>query len=201
MRLDFDLPALRSRLERLSPEKRLAFLLSCAERMVPNYREFHRRYQWGQPEVIRQALDLVWAALQGVGSRDQLQELRAQCDRATPDTEDFDTILVSSALDAAATACLLLDLLDGGNLGQVMEGAALARDTVDMYVQELEDMDANDADLEERILGHPLMQQELRRQREDVELLERLDLSSPAVVADLERRWRNPPRSSLDLPG
>jgi uncharacterized protein len=190
---------LSARLAALPPLKRLAFLLSCAERMYPNYLEFHRRHGWGRPEVIRRALDLVWSSLEGKDVGDDIPAVQQQCEEVMPDTEDFDTIYVSSALDAAVVASILLSLLQDQDVGKVLEGLSLARDTVDMYVQELEGMDPGDPNLEDRIARHPLMKQETRRWLEALDLLERTVLSQPSGMAELKRQWRSPAKSSIEL--
>jgi len=58
-------------------------------------------------------------------------------------------------------------LLDG-DIAQVVSAPRFATDTVDLIVQEQQDMDSRDPLREQKILEHPLMQQELVRQRRDL---------------------------------
>jgi uncharacterized protein len=104
---------------------------------------------------------------------------------------------VAAGLDAAVCCAFVLELLRKDDSKKVIEGASLARDTVDMYVQELEFLHPQDPKLEEKILRHPLMQRELKRQREDFDLLEKVDLSG-STIEDLARRWRKPATSNID---
>jgi uncharacterized protein YjaG (DUF416 family) len=136
----FDEASISEALERLSNAARLAFALSCAEQLFPNY-------------------------------SDVIERLRDAVATAAPDTEDFETVYVSSALDAAASAGLVLDYVLEGSTSSIVEIASLCRDTVDMIAQERENMDSSDPKLEERISSHPLMQAELKRQRTDLQSL------------------------------
>jgi hypothetical protein len=68
-----------------------------------------------------------------------------------------------------------------------------------MYVQHVEDMDPREPDLEGRTLKHPLMQAELRRQREDLELLEGMSDDPKVEIPRLKRKWRKPKKGSLGL--
>ncbi|MBC6423541.1 MAG: DUF416 family protein [Hormoscilla sp. SP5CHS1] len=44
---------------------RLAFAAACCERLLPTYNAFCRRENWGNPALLRKALDEVWQVLQG----------------------------------------------------------------------------------------------------------------------------------------
>jgi uncharacterized protein YjaG (DUF416 family) len=194
--------SVQAAIEGLPPQGRLAFLLSCAERLFPNYVAFFNRHGWGDPTALREALDLGWKALSGsqIGER-EIQEGLHRCEAATPDTEEFGSPLGSAALDAAVSCALVLELLLQNRPEKVLEGASLARDSVDMYVQDSEGMDADDPLREQRIIGHPLMQEELARQKRDLALLQQTDWSRNDACEDLRRQWRQPPVSNLGLSG
>jgi len=81
------------------------------------------------------------------------------------DTEEYEINLVSSALDASASISLLMQYFTDGNIDHIIEMASLARDSVDMYIQDIECVNPYSSDLESRILKHPLMQCELTMQR------------------------------------
>ncbi len=81
----------------------------------------------------------------------------------------------------------------------IVEAVTLVHDSVDMYVQELEDMDPADPDLEENILGHELMQNELRRQREDLEFLSMLDDDMSVFMMAVKNKWFDREESCLAL--
>jgi uncharacterized protein YjaG (DUF416 family) len=99
--MNFDPEFLKRRLDRLPEGHRLAFAAACCERLLPNYSAFAREVRWGKPGTLHAALDYIWNVLGG-GSMDRgaINILIEQCNAIIPDTEDFDTSLVSAALDA-----------------------------------------------------------------------------------------------------
>jgi uncharacterized protein len=199
METRFNEAALLQRLQTLTPWGQLAFLLSITERLIPNYIAFQAHHHWGELEVLLHALELGWRHLAGqVAPRGELEAWLERCDQVTPHTADFQDGYISPGLDAACCCEYVLRFLLEGKPSHVADAASLARDTVDMHVQDLEDFSSRDPQLEEKILQHPLMQRELQRQREDLDLLAPMT-PSPSAVEQLTRRWRNPAVSNIDL--
>jgi uncharacterized protein YjaG (DUF416 family) len=193
----FDAEQVREALTLLPPKRRLAFALGCSERLYPNYVAFHREQGWGDPQALRSALNAGWDVLKGHHPDPSvLARLRRRVHDAEPETEDFDTILVSSALDAANAAGLVLKVAETGDIESAVEIASLCHDTVDMYAQESESMDSTGAELEQQILSHPLMQEELRRQRDDLASLAQSGWT-PDDVRRFEEAWREPEVSNI----
>jgi uncharacterized protein YjaG (DUF416 family) len=196
--LIFDERNLAEKLNRLSPREKLAFSISCAERLLPNYVVFHEKENWGDPEALRAGLDLAWEYLQrGESSPGAGEQLRARVEAAEPETEEFDSIHVSAALDAAAAVGLVLQLIEQPTTAKCIEIATLARDTVDMYVQELAGLDSNDPFIENAIRQAPLMQRELAEQARALETLQSW-AGDRTALAEFEQRWRYQ-GSNIDL--
>ena len=195
----FDEEALLTRVKTLGPQQRLAYLLSVGERLKGNYVAFKKATKWGDVGALEAALGLGWTALAGTPATERALDAGvSRCESAQPDADDHDSNLVAAALDAASCCGLVLELLRENDPETVVDGASLARDTIDQYVQAKDDLDPSDAEFEERILGHALMQAELKRQREDVEALSALNLDATGL-AGLEKRWRAPSKSNLGL--
>lgn len=167
-RLAFNETELENQLSTLTDDGLVAFGLLICERMVPNYVVFSEQNAWGNPSILRSALNACWESMVEGQADINWTRLRAQCDESAPDTEDFQTILVSSALDAAVAVATLIDLIRTPVAQHALLIASLSRDTVDMYVQELENMPPSDPDIEERIRMHVLMQNELNAQQNDL---------------------------------
>ena len=88
------------------------------------------------------ALIEVWKSVEnGRFSVEKIQELIMKCDAVIPDTEEFRSPLTSAALDAGAAILETLKYCLDGNVTRVVDVASLARDTVDMYIQEQSDLD------------------------------------------------------------
>jgi uncharacterized protein YjaG (DUF416 family) len=160
---------------------------------------FSEEHRWGDADALRKALDWGWRTLDGlpIEKRD-LDEMRRAVDAAIPDADDFSTILVSSAMDAAIATKLLLQFVDGRKFESVLEVASLCRDTVDMYVSAGNNEVLENGTTEDLIVAHPLMQEELRRQREDARALASLTEFDTAKDV-LKQRWRDQAQSNIGL--
>lgn len=191
----FDEHKLQEHLSNWQPDQRVLFALSCAERMFPNYILFSKLIQWGDPGVLREGLDLVWGWLvDGAVSKQAAKKLQAACEDQAPDTEDFDTVHVSSALDAANAVAAVISMIFDPKTEAAVEIATYGRDTVDMYVQESEGMDSQNSRLEDEIWRHPLMQLELKNQRQALELIEQgINIESASHL------WKSLQAGSLGL--
>ena len=191
----FSESSLRKRLNEFNTVGQVLFALSCAERMLPNYRRFLREHGWGNESMLRMALDLGWdmVSMKPVDQRIAV-DLKEGCSEQAPDTEEFSSLYVSPALDAANSASIIAALTISPDVERVVEVASYARDTVDMYVQEIEEMPPGILDLEERIRQHPLMQSELKNQREALEAI-----ATGILPEAAQRLWRSPERSNIEL--
>jgi len=138
MEAPFDKIGLQQKLSKLPAWKATAFGLSIAERMLPNYVLFSRDENVVVPAVLRSALNIAWDWLQDGATTRDLLVLAEECDAAAPETEKFTSLYVSSALDAAVSVGFLLRFILDGDIQHVAEVASLARDSIDLYVQEVE---------------------------------------------------------------
>lgn len=197
----YDAAALRKKLDLMRDQQQLAFGASCCTRLLPNYLAFLNDTGWGDIKPLRESLALVWAFLEGQAySAETVKQLTALCEVATPDSDDFTSLYVSFAQDACFSICGLLDFLLGSDAGKIVQAATYATDSVDLYVQEIENMDPNSPDLERRILAHPLMQRELQKQRENLESIAQAPILDASFLTQLRDSSNNKGRSNLDLP-
>lgn len=193
--MTFDEPQLAERLRRVGHKRQVAFALSCAERLLPNFIAFQRASSWGDANVLRQSLDWAWRWLEGSAVDEEVWvRSAAACERQAPDTEEFQSGAVSPALDAAVAVTAVICLIQTADVDKAVDVAALARDTVDMFVQELENMPVADPQREDRIRLHSLMQAELTRQDSDLSRLE-----SGVELDKLSGDWRAPKLSNIGL--
>jgi len=199
--LTFDEDKIVTIATQMSPKGRLAFALICAERMLPNYREFARETGRGGEDVIRRALDYGWDCLLDLAQPNisASEELAKELDFWAPEPGNFSTPLVSAALDAVCSAEYVVEIAYSQDVDAVRSVASLARDTVDMFVQELESMPHRSPSLEEMIRLHPLMQAELVEQQRTLALIISAQ-DSPEVYAGLRRKHSSLAVGSLQLP-
>ncbi len=64
--LKFDEQQLTRDLVALPASHRVAFAASCCERLVPNYQAFALMEDWGNPRLLRRALDAAWKTAEGI---------------------------------------------------------------------------------------------------------------------------------------
>jgi uncharacterized protein YjaG (DUF416 family) len=195
----FDEDILRQSLTRLDPWKRIAFMTLACERMLPNYERFTADSGFGDSRVLRRGMDVVWSWLEVNQVPDDIEAIYTQVERQAPNTVGFSSPFTSAALDAANAVAITLDAIRMTDGSDAVEVASLARDTVDLYLQEMENLDPNDPGLEEAIRRNPLMQAELRRQREDLVDLERWTGSRIDAVRQLRARGRRLAAGSLEI--
>ncbi len=178
-------------LSELQVHQQLAFGAACCERMLPNYEAFMQEVGWGDINPLRRALDAVWEACEERHpSNRELRDLLSQCEKCAPNSEDITSLYVSSAQDAAFAICALLDFLLNGDLNRIVSVPQMSTDSVDLIVQERENMDPRDPLREWNILNHPLMQQELVRQRRDIAEASTIKIGDKAALLTLRSQAR-----------
>jgi len=144
--------------------KQAAFNYLICERLYPNYVYFSDNFIFGNPDALRVAIDYLYFNI-FEKSTDKIKILTKDVDKNTPDTENFTTTFVSSALDACAAIGDSLDFLIDKSFSRIKKISAYATDTVSMYIQEIENLDFNkDNDFQRKIDKHPLMQKEVAMQ-------------------------------------
>lgn len=167
----FDNEKLRQEIGALSHWKRVTFMAACCERMLPNYRSFTMETGHGDPNLLSEALAEVWHWIETDQLPNSVISLVELCEQQAPDTIKFSSIYTSAALDAANSIATTLEALADASEDQALEVASLARDTVDLFVQQQYDLDPSSQDFEEQIVQHSLMQAELLAQRQSLEYL------------------------------
>jgi uncharacterized protein YjaG (DUF416 family) len=198
----FDEDALRDRLVALPPWKRVAFALLCCERMVPNFERFTATAGIGDGMVLRAGLHLGWHWLATDRILPGLDDLRDACAAQATCAGTGRCALALPALDAANAVEMLLDALERPSDYIAAEVAGLSRDTVDRHVQALRELDPAGAPVDDGdVLSDPLMQDELRRQREDLEALGTWGEDRRLVALRLGERAQRYASGSLGAPG
>lgn len=184
MKTRYDPTAVRKKLVRLTIWKQVAFALLCCERMYPNYLMFVQDSGWGDPSVLRKAIDIVWLVLGEEHSTQDVQELVRACEEAAPDTEDFASDYTSAALDAALSTASLVEILERFDVQKVMEISQQAFDTVYMYVDCSIATDGDD----EAILTAPLVRTELTMQQDSLAYLKTVATDRRTAFRELKKR-------------
>ncbi len=143
----------------LNHRERVALCLMCCNRLAPLYLQFSTTENWGNPETLRQLRELAGKWLAGDASIPVV--LRSDLDAAIPDTEDFESGLVSYALNASTAHAYLLDLFLDDNLELVLSVLQACYDSVDFFVQDRLDPEQRGGVQEQQIEYHAPMRTEV----------------------------------------
>ena len=197
--LNFDRNILKIQLALFEPWKIITFSLLCCERMFPNFGKFSEDTNFGDALIIRDALDIAWEFLKTEKIPERFRLIASKCEVLTPDTENFGSPLTSAALDAAVSACILMDMIVKPEENLAIEIASLARDTVDMFVQNEFNVDHFETNYERNILSNPLLQQELLNQYEDIQKLKSVFADKLEFLLNLECKTKDRKFSNIGV--
>ena len=132
-------------LEKFDYNKQLTFAYLTCERLYPNYAFFSEKFNFGNKQILREAIDLVFDSLLVSNFEDvnEIQALLNAIDINTPFPHNFETILASSALDSCTSIMGTLEFILDKNQTRLSDISTYATDTVDMYIQDRDDLDFN----------------------------------------------------------
>ncbi|RXK85269.1 DUF416 family protein [Filimonas effusa] len=163
-------------ISQLSYSKQLAFAYLTCERLYPNYEYFSIHFNFGAPQILRTAINHVYANIFAKFPKNITHNLIKSLDTITPFPEHFNTVLASSALDACTSVSEALEFILDKNPLRLSDISTFATDSIDMYIQEKNKMDYNaDPEFEEKILRDPLMIKELDIQKGIILYLEKIE--------------------------
>lgn len=181
---------LEEELQSLPRECRIAFAASCCERLLPNYQAFSVMEGWGDYALLRGALDEVWSWLAGeLPPKSHVRRLARLCEELAPDTEEFTSLFVSAAGDAAAAVSYTLECCLDGDAVHAATVGGLAAESVRTYLLSVNDPSAGshtpDPSCEEEVERAPLMRAEVQKQRADLDTLKPLRALDPDLLRGL----------------
>jgi hypothetical protein len=192
--LHFDEPDLVARLARLPSKLRVVFAALCAERQLPNYIQFSERSGWGNPNILKEALESIWQDIQGQPlTRAQLETILERCEPFIPTGEEDTKEETAYAEDAATSIAYAIEARLTDDPQKAAWAARRAYSAVDHFIMSQIDSTRVTREDEQFILSHPLVQAELRRQQADLEELELANAETSlqaSVIAELRDRAR-----------
>jgi uncharacterized protein YjaG (DUF416 family) len=192
--LDFDESDLIARLARLPSKLRVAFAALCAERQLPNYIQFSERSGWGNPTVLKDALESIWRDVQGQPlTKAELETILERCEPFIPTGEEDTKEETAYAEDAATSLAYTIEARLTDDPQKAAWAARRAFNAVyDSIMSEI-DSTTITREHQEFVRSHPLVQAKLRRQQADLKELQlaSAEKSFPAsVISKLRDRAR-----------
>jgi len=188
---------IESSLDALGRFQKIAFAAACCERMLPNYQVFYEAEHWGNPAVLREAIDLVWLYIASdEHQNDELRKLSKEFDKLIPDSEDFVSLHTSAATAAALAILETVKCCINKDICEAIDVADYSYDSIDLYLQFSGQVDIPKKVsamkfrkiIEPVLVNHPLIQQELERQKCDLDLLASSEKLNKKVVGKLKNR-------------
>jgi len=199
MEPEFNELNLRKSLLDMPKWQKIVFALSICERMYPNFVAFSIETGHKGKSFLKKCLDLTWKSIEINDFETDFSEQAQMCEDIAPSTEEYQYLLTSSALDAAASIAYLMNYFKDNNNDHIIEIASLSRDSVDMHVQNIEKIDLYDPNMEKKIIDHPLMQTELVKQKKAIEFIKTLKGNSACNFKVVKEKWKSTKVGSLNL--
>lgn len=189
-----------NKLKELDFTKQLAFAYLTCERLYPNYVYFSKKYEFGNPGILRIAIDFLYSKLfDKMTDKVKINSIIKKVDKNMPEPAHYDTILASSALDASAAIIESLNFLVDKQTSRLDDISTMATDTADMYIQDVENLDYNtDKHFQQKIDTHPLMIKEISMQKGIISYLAKIKNIEPLDISTLLQLEENN-RGSLSL--
>lgn len=170
----------KQQVELLSDKGRIIFALLTCEKLYPNYVFFRNHFHWGDERLLGDAIIGIYEYIIKK-DKSEIKHLLDEVESITPDTGEFPDVTASFALDACTAVYSTLKYISFKNIDDLVDVASYAIDTVDMYVQEKENLEYSDPEFESKIANDPYMIAEKRRQQT---LLDRLSELAERVSID-----------------
>jgi uncharacterized protein YjaG (DUF416 family) len=143
----------------------LTFIYFVAKRMIPNYVAFSKTEQWGDSKIVNEAANLLRTIiLEKRSIKPQELEILEKLNSATPDMENFGSLLSTSALDTCIILYETISALQSNNIEAIVSLATLPFNAVQMYVEELNELDYNKKNYDVVVFSHPLIEKEIEFQ-------------------------------------
>jgi len=200
--LVFDEMQLTQELRDLAPVGRIAFSAACAERQRPNLSRSTANGSGDVTASFAAAIDAVWQHLLGTPLHDaEVADLIRRCERVmrNEDSEEGWREEVMYAENAGAAVIYTLKCVQTEDPQMAVWAARQSIEALDSYLWERLTADFDDEPSEEMVLAHPLLQAEVRRQRDDLTTARHIDRESRTpIVLTLRTRAREAAMTFFD---
>ncbi|QIR13829.1 YjaG family protein [Shewanella aestuarii] len=179
-------PGFFKRLKALSLPQKQLFAVALCQRMLPNYQLFSEVCEFGQPQILSTALDLLWQSQYDSKAKYNVDVHIQRLDENTPDPSDFEAYGAYPAMDAAVAISTLMSAIHAKIEEDIINISKLSSSTVANYIEAISDESLMDEELDEFVFAHPVMQEEKELQGMLLDIIE----ANPIITADLVKGLR-----------
>lgn len=138
------------RLEKLESWQHVTFMACLCERMYPNYWAFCQQTGFGDSQIYRRILDLIWETLVIKDAKVNFDSQLEKFEEAIPAAEDYDLYGVYPAIDACvALSELLHSRLSGETLAHAIAVSEASITSVAMLEMTQAEREMTDEELKE----------------------------------------------------
>ncbi|MGE6567389.1 YjaG family protein [Shewanella vesiculosa] len=174
------------RLKALSLPQKQLFALALCQRMLPNYQLFSEVCEFGQPQVLSTALELLWQSQYDKKLKFNIDVHLQRLDENTPDPSKFEAYGAYPAMDAAVAIATLMGAIDGKIEEDITNISKLSSSTVANYIEAISDESLMDEELDEFVFSHPVMEEEKELQGMLLDIIE----ANPEITSELVKGLR-----------
>lgn len=183
-KMDDFLKSIEKKIVKLSFKQQVLFAVLTCEKLLPNYRQFSSIEKWGDIEVLEEAIVMMYQYLQDIELNDaELDGIYEKIAEITPSVEQFNGDMASYALDTCSAVSDAVEFLLSEDQSYLINIVSIAQETIDMFVQESEELDPTDEDLENKIAQSVFVKREYKRQNDILRKLLGAEIDLPFISA------------------
>ncbi|MBS1207106.1 MAG: hypothetical protein H6R25_4005 [Proteobacteria bacterium] len=184
------------RLERLEGWQHVVFMACLCERMYPNYAMFCQQTEFGDAQLYRRILDLVWETQIVKDAKVNFDSQLEKLEEAIPAADDYDLYGVYPAIDACVA---LSELVHSRLSGETLEHAVEVSKTSITTVAMLEMTHAGREMTDEELRLNPAVEQEWDIQWEIFRLLAACEARDIELIKGLRADLREAGDSNIGI--
>ncbi|EOC1268510.1 YjaG family protein [Cronobacter malonaticus] len=184
------------RLEKLEAWQHVTFMASLCERMYPNYAMFCQQTDFGDAQLYRRILDLIWETLTVKDAKVNFDSQLEKLEEAIPAAEDYDLYGVYPAIDACVA---LSELVHSRLSGETLEHAIEVSETSITTVAMLEMTQAGREMTDDELKANPAVEQEWDIQWEIFRLLAACEERDIELIKGLRADLREDGTSNIGI--
>jgi len=150
----------------------LTFIYFLVKRMLPNYETFSSTEKWGNPKILHEAVRVLkQLIIEKKEMSEEEQNLIQKIEEVTPDMENFGSLQATAALDTCVLLLETFGAIPNRNSEIISSLVSLPFNALQMYIEELNDLDYNIKDYDSFVFKHPLIEREIEFQTKLLSLL------------------------------
>jgi len=178
-------PGFFTRIKNLSFEQQLTFANVLSERMLPNYQLFSDSVEFGNSQVLKTIVDLIWQKLAKQSVKLNLEVQQNKLLENTPELADYDNFGVIAAIDCAMALNTMLVALEQKMDEDLINISKLSSSTVASYISAVEGDISDEATFE-----HEMMVEEKTLQDYLLTRIEDDPKLSPSFLKELRSEFK-----------